>query len=484
MYVGGLDIGTTGCKVVLFDENGAEITSAYQEYEVNRSGGLHEIDGLAIFEAVKSVFSRVASEDIKAVAVTSFGETFVMVDENDAPCAPSMLYTDPRGEEECAALVDAFGAENMAYKTGAKVHSMYSLPKIMWMKKNMPENYEKAKHILLMQDFVVYMLSGVAQIDYSLAARTLAFDIKNKCWDEEILAFAGVDSSLLSKPVPSGTAAGTIKAELAKELGLSENLLIVSGCHDQIAAMTGSGVFDSSTAMDGTGTVECVPIVLDAPPESYELYDLGYSFEPHINGKYVCIVLSYAGGATLKWFRDNISAESYKELDEQAAKRPSGLLILPHFAGAATPYMNSSSKAAIFGLTFEHSKTDIYRGLMEGTAYEIRVNCETMDKFGMAPKKLIATGGGARSDLWLQIKADILGVPITALEGEEIGAAGTAYLAGLAVGIYENGIQTIKERKTFYPDPEAKAYYDKEFVKYRKVYDASQSVITANEGDM
>ncbi len=481
MYVGGLDIGTTGCKVVLFDENGAEIRSAYQEYEVNRGNGLHEIDGNAIFAAVKTVFSKVACEEWKAVAVTSFGETFVMLDENDAPCAPSMLYTDPRGEEECAALIEKFGAEQMAYKTGAKVHSMYSMPKIMWIKKNMPENYEKVRHILLMQDFVVYMLSGVAQIDYSLAARTIAFDIQNKCWDEEILSFAGVDKALMSTPVPSGTAAGVIKPELAKELGLPEDLMIVSGCHDQIAAMTGSGVFDSSIAMDGTGTVECVPVVLDALPESYELYDLGYSFAPHINGKYACYVLSYAGGATLKWFRDNISGESYKELDNAAAEKPSGLLILPHFAGAATPYMNSASKAAIFGLTFEHSKIDIYRGLMEGTAYEIRLNCEVLERFGMAPNKLIATGGGARSNLWLQIKADILGMPITALEGEEIGAAGTAYLAGLAVGIYKDGIKTIRERKTFYPENRVKTYYDEEFAQYRRVYDATQTVMTGGK---
>ncbi len=480
MFVGGLDIGTTGCKIVLFDENGTQIKSAYQEYEVNRANGLHEIDGSAIFQAVKTVFSKVACEALKAVAVTSFGETFVMLDENDVPCAPSMLYTDPRGEVECEELIAKFGAENMAQKTGAKVHSMYSMPKIMWIKKNMPESYAKVKHILLMQDFVVYMLSGVAQIDYSLAARTIAFNIHNKDWDEEILSFTGVDKKLLSKAVPSGTAAGKIKPEVAKELGLSEDLVLVSGCHDQIAAMTGSGVFDNSISMDGTGTVECIPIVLEEPPKDFELYDLGYSFEPHINGKYACIAFSYAGGATLKWFRDNISGESYKELDEKAAVRPSGLLILPHFAGAATPYMNSASKAAMFGLTFEHTKIDIYRGLMEGTAYEIRLNCEILGKFGMKPEKLIATGGGARSDLWLQIKADILGVPITALEGEEIGAAGTAYLAGLAVGLYQDGIKTVKERKTFYPDSEAKAYYDAQFEQYKHVYDASQSVISAN----
>lgn len=480
MYVGGLDIGTSGCKVVLFDESGTAVRSAYREYDVKRQSGLHEMDAQALWEAVKHVLRQVACDELRAIAVTSFGETFVMLDENDAPLAPSMLYTDPRGEAECAALVRALGAEHIALKTGANPHQMYSLPKIMWIKNHLPEVYAKTKHILLMQDYVVYMLTGVAQIDHSLASRTIAFDVAQACWDQEILDCAGIDASLLSVPVPSGTPAGAAKGALARELGLPQDMIVVTGFHDQIAAMTGAGVTEAKAAMDGTGTVECVPVVMDAMPKEYALYRLGYAVAPHMNGKFACYALSYAGGATLKWFRDDFTGESYADMDRKVRPSPTGLLVLPHFVGAATPYMDLDAKAAIIGLTFEHTKYDVYKALMEGCAFEILLNLETLKSFSIAPQELIATGGGARSDVWLQIKADVLGLPVTALEGDEIGAAGTAYLAGLAVGLFSNGLPPVR-RKTFYPDETRHAYYFAQFQTYRNLYGALKNVKKGEE---
>ncbi len=476
MIVGGLDIGTSGCKIVLYDEKGTFCGSFYKEYDVKRSKGLHEIDAEEIFASVCDVLKSASSKEIASIAVTSFGETFTMLDENDRPCAPSMLYTDPRGKEECKILTDKFGAEELARKTGAMTHEMYSLPKIMWIKKNMPENYKKAKCVLLMQDYIVYMLSGKRQIDYSLAARTICYDIKNRKWAKEILEFCGIDENLLSTPAPSGTVAGTIKKEMAEKLGLSEDVKIVSGCHDQIAAMTGANAFASDEVMDGTGTVECVPVIMEDLPKDYSLYEKGFSMAEHINGKYACYVLSYAGGATLKWYRDNFSDKSYAELDKMVKDEPCDLMIMPHFAGAATPYMDSSSTAAMIGLTFEHGKEDIYKALMEGTAYEIMLNLEILGEYGIAPKMLIATGGGANSDVWLQIKADVLNTSVSALDGSEIGGAGTAYLAGKAVGIFDDNTRLLKERKVFHPNAEKHEFYKEQFKKYKRIYSAVKGV--------
>ncbi len=473
MLVGGIDIGTSGCKVVLYNEKGEFVDSVYKEYNVKRDNGLHEIDANEIFSSVLCVLDGIKDKRVASIAVTSFGETFTMLDENDEPCAPSLLYTDPRGREECAALENKFGAESFAFKTGVVIHEMYSLPKIIWIKKNMPESYKRAKAILLMQDYIVYMLSGKRQIDYSLAARTAAFDIKNLTWADDILDFCGIDKNLLSTPVPSGTIAGAIKEDVAKKVGLPLDCKIVTGCHDQIAAITGAGAFEGDKVMDGTGTVECVPVVMDDVPRDFSLYKAGYAIVPHINGKYACYVLSYAGGATLKWFRDNFINKPYSELDKMIeGSSPSGLLITPHFAGAATPYMNTSAKASIVGLTFEHTALDIYRALMEGTAYEILLNLDIVSKYGIEPEMLIATGGGANSDIWLQIKADVLNIAVTALEGKEIGGAGTAFLAGRAIGLYKDNSAMIKVRKVFYPDAEKHEYYAKEFKKYRKIYGA------------
>lgn len=477
MLCAGLDIGTTGCKIVLYDEEGNHVRTSYREYEISRNKGLHEIDGTAIFDAVKHVIREADLREAVSIAVTSFGESFVMLDKEDRPLLPTMLYTDPRGGAECADLVKAFGDRELALRTGTKMHEMYSLPKVLWIKKNMPDKYEQAKCILLIQDYIVYMLSGVRQIDYSLAARTAVFDIKNKCWMDEVLKWCGVDKRLFSTPVPSGTIAGKVKGDIASGLGINREAVIVSGCHDQIAAMTGANVFEEHQVMDGTGTVECVPVIMDTPPTEYGIYEKGYSIAPHVNGKYACYVLSYAGGATLKWFRDNFSDKSYDELNLLVKDEVSDLMIMPHFAGAATPYMNSSSTAAILGLTFEHGKMDLYKALMEGTAYEIMLNLEVLKEYGIVPQRLIATGGGARSDVWLQIKADVLGLPVTALSGDEVGAAGSAYLGGKALAIYDEDTRLLSKRKTFYPNQAKHESYRRQFKKYKKIYQLVMEVM-------
>ena len=194
------------------------------------------------------------------------------------------------------------------------------------------------------------------------------------------------------------------------------------------------------------------------------------------NGKYACYALSYAGGAALKWFRDNFLDAPYKELDRLVDDKPTDLLLMPHFAGAATPYMDTKSRAAVLGLTFEHNKMDIYKALMEGTSYEIMLNLQKLSGFGIELEDVTATGGGANSDVWLQIKADIFGIPVKALDSSEVGASGTAYLAGKAAGIYGDKNILVNEKSVFYPTAEKHAFYKNQMKKYAAVYNAVKVV--------
>lgn len=488
MYVGGLDLGTTGCKIVIYDDKGAFVDKFYREYNVARSGGMHELDMNFIFESVVEILKEASKyKPLSAIGVTSFGETFAMLDENDEIIAPSMLYTDPRGDSECAELEKLLGKEKISVTVGCMPHPMYSLPKLMWIKNNMPDVYKRADKVLLAEDFIVYKLTGIRQIDYSLAARTMGFDIRNKCWYEELFTAAGIDSNLLSKPVPSGTVAGGVKADIAELTGLSADTKIVSCCQDQIASAIGAGAFTKDVAVDGIGTVECVTIIMDEAPMDAEFYALGYSVVPHIGDKYACYVLSYAGGATLKWFRDAFAEKEreeadkkgenvYKNLDDAMPSVPTGILVMPYFAGAATPFMDTSAKASFVGLTFEHTKLDIYRALMEGTSYEIALNMDVIKKFLPTPKALRATGGGATSDKWLQIKADILGVGITALNASEVGGAGSAALSGYATGVFSDLKEAVSimvpERKSFASEDTFKKEYSEAFAKYKNLYKA------------
>ena len=484
MFLGGLDVGTTGCKLSVYDDKGNFLYNSYKEYEVSRISGEHEIDATNIFNAVCDVLSDSAQKyKLSAMGVTTFGETFTVLDEKDNVLLPSMLYTDPRGSEECAELCSNLGEDKLTYISGVKPHQMYSLPKIMWIKKNRPEIFSKIKRILLMEDYIVYMLTGNSYIDYSLAARTMALDIRKKCWSDEILDAAGIDKKLLSEPVPAFNVAGEIKPDIAEKLGISSSIKIINGAHDQVAAAVGSGVFEAGQALDGTGTVECVTPVFDSIPETKTLYDEGYSVVPYIfDGTYVCYALSFTGGATLKWFRDNFAPQkSYAELDSSVKPEPTEILILPHFAGAANPYMDNDSKAAMVGLSLEHTDADIYKALMEGVTYEIMTNIEHLESFGITPKKLFATGGGASSDVWLQIKADILNRPVTALLAKEAGACGTCMMTGVAIGIYKDLYEAkevfVKEKKTFTPNPENSTIYKKYYNTYKNIYNAVRPIV-------
>ena len=487
MIIGGLDIGTTGCKIALYNNNKQLLETYYHEYNTTHQNGCHEISFSDVKTGVFSLLKQALSNyKIDALGVTSFGETFAMLDENDNILAPSMLYTDPRGKEECEYISKTFGEEWLTLTTGVKPHPMYSIYKILWLKNNNPDAFGKCKRILLGEDFIVYTLTGVAQIDFSLAARTGAFDIENKCWIEDSFKALDIDVKLMSRVAPSGAVAGVITAAVKKELGVDYDITVVNGCHDLVAAMIGSGVFVCEQAMDGTGTVECIPVVLDKKPADLSFYDGGYSVVPYLNDKYACYALSFTGGATLKWFRDNFAELEYQksiedktnvyaELDAKLTNEPSGLLIMPHFAGAATPYMDDSSKAAFIGITLETTKMDIYKALMEGTSFEMLLNFNTLN---LADKisEVKATGGGATSDVWLQIKADILNTDITALDCKEVGAAGTVALTGIAMGCYSDIGDTVNQmvsvRKVFTPDKANHLKYMELYNKYVNIYSA------------
>ena len=270
-------------------------------------------------------------------------------------------------------------------------------------------------------------------------------------------------------------------------LGIDYDITIVNGCHDQVAAMLGAGVFETYQAMDGTGTVECIPVVLDKKPTDLQFYDGGYSVVPYIGGKFACYALSFTGGATLKWFRDTFAeadarkaaAEGknvYAELDRMVPADPTGILVLPHFAGAATPYMDNESKAAFVGVTLETTKYDLYKALMEGTSYEMLLNFNTLKAQTGEITEIRATGGGATSNVWLQIKADILGTAITALSCKEVGAAGTTALAGVAAGVFSDVQSTVSRmveaRNVLTPDVDRCMLYKALYGKYQNLYSA------------
>lgn len=495
MYIAGLDIGTTGCKVTIYDYEGKFSDRFYQNYPVMRTTGEHEVDALAIWKGVEKVIKEAALKypEITGIGVTSFGESCVLLDRNDLPVRPVMLYTDPRGSVECENLTKKLGAEKIAKITGIKPHSMYSLPKILWVKEHQPEVFDKVTHILMMEDYIIYMLTGNAQIDYSLATRSMAFDIQTLHWSQEICEAAGIDESLFSKPVRSGTVAGNMKSYMAESFGFKIPPIILPVGHDQVAAAIGTGVFSSKYAVDGAGTVECITPIFDELPDIHVMTENNYAVVPYvIPGKYVTYAFSYTGGALIDWFVKNLAKGEqmlakeqektvYSVLEEGMKDEPTGILVLPHFAGAATPYMDTGSKGAVVGLTVEHTVRDLYRAMMEGVVYEMNLNIQRLKGAGIYPEKLYASGGGAASSVWMQMKADILNIPIVSLGNAEAGATGCAMLAGIAVGCFENLKEAVEkminEKAIYYPRKEKHEAYKSYYQKYEGLYNAVRPLV-------
>ena len=465
--IAGLDVGTTGCKVTVFTPDGKCLGREYRTYKMRRLADVHEVDAEAlakgVVEAVNAASARFGKID--AMGVASFGEAFVLADADGKPLRPILLCTDSRGAEECRAFAASFGPERAARISGVKPSESYSLPKLMWIKAHEPDVFAKAKHVMLVEDYVVYLLTGERVIDYSLATRTMAFDINALDWSAEILGAAGIPVEMFSKPVPTGTVAGVSAG----------GIKIVAAGHDQVACAVGAGVFKPGTAAEGAGTVECMTPVFRDIPGTIRFQEDNYCVVPYF-GNYVSYAYSYTGGELLRWCADDICGRSHEELQSGAYDGPTGLLVLPYLAGAATPYMDSGAKGAIVGLTLGTKGRDVYLACMEAVAYEMRLNMERLAASGVRFDRLVATGGGAKSKMWMQMKADVLGIPFDALEVEDAGTVGCAMMAGVACGAYPDldaaRAAMVRTAGSYAPDSARHAAYSSVYERYRKLYDA------------
>ncbi len=496
MAIGGIDVGTSGCKVVIFDLKGAVLSQAYREYPflVPQPGWL-EIDPELIWSAVVEALKEavlVLKEPLEAIGVTSHGESMVPLSKEGRALTNLICNFDTRSHRYVEFWKERLGEWPIYQITGMPIHGMYTANKILWLRDNMPQVFEKTWKFMCVEDYVLFRLTGEGPfIDFSLAGRTMMFDVRKKRWSPEILRLMGIDEDRLSNPVPSGTVAGKLSKSVAEEIGLGRRPLVVSGGHDQPCGVLGCAASRAGEAMYGIGTSECVALNLGKNP-SFDEAMMRNSFccYPHVvEGHYLTLAYIASGGSLLRWFRDEFGQvekqiaqkegkDVYQVLIERISDRPSSLLILPHFAGSGTPYLDENSRGAILGLTLGSSRFDILRAILESLSFEMRLNVELLEEFGIPVSDFRATGGGARSAVWLKMKADILRKPIFTLETGEAVALGTAILAGLGSGLFgncEEGVKNmvrIKEKIL----PRQKDIYEKHYRIYRKVYNQLKGI--------
>ncbi len=470
-----IDIGTTACKSQLFSESGEILAYRLEEYPFLILEGRQYVHVREIEVRLRRMICEIAEEhEVSSVAISSLGESFVLLDENDNILFHPMLYTDPRGGAETEALLSRFGEERFFAVTGTVPHSMYSISKLLWIKTNAPEIFAKTKHVMLIGDYFGYLLTGERVIDWSLAARTGVFDIEKKEFSEEILSKLGIPSEWFSRPMRAGTVVGRIKPEFFADATL------VLGSHDQICAALGAGALSAGDAVDGMGTVECITALFEKKTTALRMGRQGYPIVPYVaEGLYCTYMLNFSCGSAVSlirknWMHDYRGEEKhfFDYMEKRMKDAPSGLLCLPYFGGASTPHQDLLARGAILGLSTATEDHEIYRAVLEGEAMEMRYNADTVKRYGIDVRSAVAIGGGANSAAWLQIKADIQGIPYKTLRSSEGGLCGLAMLQAVALGGVKDLFAArdifVRYRDSFLPrNGEAYAPY---YEKYKRLY--------------
>jgi xylulokinase len=490
MSLMGIDVGTTGCKAAIFSTEGHVLASAYEEYDVNRPGpGWAELDAAAVWEKIRQTIREVASQSaadpVTSLAVSSLGEAVVPVSATRQILGPSILNFDRRGEEYLAELGSVLEGELLYRINGNTLGNHYTLTKLKWIKDHEPGLYSQAYRFLHWSSFVAFMLGADPLLDYSLANRTLLFDIDRTAWSEEVLALAGLDRDKLPDVSASGLAIGALSRSAAADLGLPSGVTIVTGAHDQCANAVGCGVIAEGRAVYGMGTYICITPVFSIRRAASVMIERGLNTEHHaVPGRYVCFIYN-PGGALFKWFRDTFAAadhrqaraagvDSYSILTSEMPAGPSSVTVLPHFAPTGPPAFITDSCGVIAGLHLDTSRGDILKGILEGTTFYLRECVESLPATGIAISDYRAVGGGSKSDAWVQICADILGRPLIRPVVTEAGALGAAIMAGVGGGTfpdYDTGVQAmVKLDRRFDPDPKRQELYRERFEAYRGLY--------------
>jgi len=489
----GLDIGTTGCKAILFDSDGTLLAKASREYAVMiphpqwAEQDLEDVWRLGQ-EAVREAIVSARVTDVAAIGLSVHGEAVTPVDERGCALRPTILGMDTRTEAQNAWLRERFGGEDLFRRTGMPIHTINTLPKLLWLKEHEPDVWKAASRFLLVEDFLIQKMTGQAVVSQCLASRTQLYNLNEGSWDEAILSALELDPARLAMVLRSGSVAGSLSPELVSVFGLRQPSLVVTGGHDQACGALGVGLTTPGLASVSTGTAEVVEVALPSPILSQPLYEGNISVYNHVvPGLFLAMTLNHSGGMSLRWFRDgfcepqmNKSAQAgndaYDLILAGASPEPTQLLVLPHFAGSGTPTFDTASKAAILGLTFATTRADLAKAILEGLTYELRLNVELLRAGGVKIDVLRAIGGGAKSALWLQLKADITGIPVVTPKITEAAGFGAVLLAGVGAGLFSSAAEAadrfLQLTNEYLPNLERHAAYTRQFKLYRQVYPA------------
>ena len=451
-YLLGADIGTTSLKAAVFDDSGELIRSATKDYTLSVSGDFVEFPADEYVRLFKEAYAEVADGlDVAAFSIDTQCETLIVTGDDGEPLMDAIVWLDNRASKEAELIKAHFGTERVYEVTGQpEITATWPAAKLLWIRNERPEVFSKIKRVFLLEDYLLYKLTGNFVTEKTLQSSTIYFDIKNDCWWDEMLDFVGVKREWLPQLCDS-----------AVKVGEYEGAAAVTSAIDQIAGAIGAGITDPSVVSEMTGTT----MVVFAPTDKVPPYDPKSIVPCHKNydGRFCLLSWTPTAGIALKWFKNNFCESfSFKELDDMAKEVPAGsggLTFLPYLCGSTMPKYDPDAKGAFMGLTMEHTRAHAVRSILESVACMLKAN---LDYLGVTCGQVRSMGGGASSPLWCQIKADMTGKEIAILENNETACLGSAILAGVGVGVFDD-VKSVCRR----------------LVKIKKVYSPSGEDYTA-----
>jgi xylulokinase len=451
----GIDTSTTATKALLMDTSGKVLGVASNEYSFETPHPLWSEQSPTLWwdattESIRQVLAKtkVDTSAVKGIGLTGQMHGLVLLDEKGEVLRPSILWNDQRTAMQCDEIRQRLGKQKLIQITGNDALTGFTAPKILWVQENEPEIWKRVRHILLPKDYVRYKLTGEFGIDCADGAGTILFDLKTRDWSHEVLNALGIPIEYLPKVYEGTDITGTLLPNVAGELGLPAGIPVVGGGGDQAASAVGTGAVSAGVASLSLGTSGVVFVTTDTP--AIESEGRLHAFCHSVPGKwhFMGVMLSAAG--SLRWHRDTFApGTDYDTLLKPAADTPpgsDGLLFLPYLTGERTPYPDPLARGAFVGLTVRHTLPHMTRAVIEGVSFGLRDSFELIKNAGVAPiKEVRVTGGGAKSQLWRQILADVLNVELTTLASEEGAAYGAALLAAVGTGTFKD-VQTACER--------------------------------------
>jgi len=502
-YLVGVDVGTTNTKAVLYDpEVGRVLAVASRPTRVHHPGpGLTEHDPGEIWSAVVECIREATAgraAGVRAISSTSMAEAGVPIDRSGRYLYPIISWLDNRSAPQAERWREWLGPAEAFRITGQTIQAKFSINKLMWLRENEPAVIDKLHKWLCMEDFVLYKLSGVDAIDYSLASRTFAFDQRSLAWSPRMLDLAGFSVDVFPRAYPSGTAVGEVTPAAAAETGLPVGAVVATGGHDHLCGSLAAGVVGPGALLDSMGTAESGLLLSDRYDPDPRLLEAGYCHYAHvIPGCYVTL-FGLMGGGVLDWLVQRFWPEAkapgpvrsrcFDEALALAAEVPpgaSGLVWLPHLGGGRTDQSDEQPRAALVGLTTALDRGHIVRALLESLCYWLRGKLETMAAIAPIGPTITAIGGGARSTLWMQIKADVTDREVRVPLVPESTALGAALLAGVGAGVFattaEAAASVSRPTTVYYPDPARVAVYDRLYEQFRYLH-PRVAAITAEMG--